>query len=202
MNAAANTAPATAFQLARASGRVSPARFVRSPNCDERPAGASIDVLVIHAISLPPGCYGGDYIERFFTNRLDEVADAPGAPDCFADIRDLRVSSHFLIRRDGELLQFVPTHLRAWHAGVSDFRGRPRVNDFSLGVELEGCDDAPFEAAQYDALSGLARLLMDCYPAIAPDHIVGHSDIAPGRKTDPGPRFDWRRLRAGLARRA
>lgn len=182
------------FTLARATGRVTPAAFVESPNCDPRPPGARIEVLVIHAISLPPGQYGGGHIERLFTNRLDA-----GAHPAFAEIRRLKVSAHFLIKRDGALLQFVPTHLRAWHAGASSFRGRRRVNDFSLGVELEGCDHDRFEAAQYERLSALARFLMDCYPAIRPGHLVGHSDIAAGRKTDPGPCFDWRRLRAAVA---
>ena len=182
---------AGALQLERGSGRVVPARFVASPNCDARPPGASIEVLVIHAISLPPRCYGGDFIEAFFTNRLDSH---PHPHPYFAELRDLKVSAHFLIKRDGELLQFVPTHLRAWHAGVSCFGGREKVNDFSLGVELEGCDEDLFEAAQYQVLANLARLLMKCYPAIRPAHLVGHHQIAAGRKTDPGPGFDWEHL--------
>ena len=185
------------FKLERASGRVTPARFVPSPNCDPRPDSTAIEVLVIHAISLPPRCYGGDFIEQFFTNRL-EVAAHP----YFAKLREMKVSAHFLIRRSGELLQFVPLQMRAWHAGVSDFRGRQQVNDFSLGIELEGCDEEPFEPAQYDTLSNLALFLMECYPAIKPDHIIGHSEISPGRKTDPGPCFDWARLRRGISARS
>ena len=190
---AAKTETADSFQLDRASGRVAQARFVPSPNCDPRPDGAEIEVLVIHAISLPPRRYGGDFIEQFFTNRLDTDAHP-----YFAELRDLKVSTHFLIKRDGELLQFVPTHKRAWHAGASSFRGRDNVNDFSLGIELEGCDEEPFESAQYNRLSNLARFLMACYPAIQPQHIVGHFEIAPGRKTDPGPCFDWKRFRTSI----
>ena len=171
------------------TGRVTPARFVQSPNCDPRPRSVEIDVLVIHAISLPPRCYGGNYIEQYFTNQLAIEADP-----YFPEIQQLKVSAHFLIKRSGELLQFVPTHLRAWHAGSSNFEGREQVNDFSLGIELEGCDEEAFESVQYDVLSNLCRCLMHCYPLIRPDHIVGHSDVSPGRKTDPGPCFDWRRL--------
>lgn len=199
-----NADTADGFKFARDTGLVAPARFVPSPNCDRRPDFAAIDVLVIHAISLPPRRYGGDFIERLFTNRLfTGQLFTDGLPAeahrGFAELRELKVSAHFLIRRGGDLLQFVPTHLRAWHAGESDFRGRPRVNDFSLGIELEGCDEDPFEAAQYDVLSALVRLLMNGYPAIKPDHIVGHSEISPRRKTDPGPCFDWARLREGIA---
>lgn len=194
MNAEAKTETTNPFQLDRASGLLTPARFVPSPNCDRRPKGVEIDVLVLHAISLPPGCYDGDFIEQFFTNRLNF-----NAHPYFAELRSLKVSAHFLIRRSGALLQFVPTHRRAWHAGESNFRGREQVNDFSLGIELEGCDEEPFAAAQYEALADLVRLLMDGYPAIRPDHIVGHSDIAPGRKTDPGRCFDWNRLRKRIA---
>jgi len=183
---------AAAFQLSR-DGRVTPAAFIASPNCDARPPGVRIDALVIHAISLPPGCYGGGFIERLFTNRLD-----PRAHPAFADIADLKVSSHFLVDRAGALVQFVPAPMRAWHAGESKLHGRERVNDFSIGIELEGCDHDRFTAAQYDTLSKLAQLLRARYPAIHPDRIVGHSDIAPGRKTDPGPHFDWQHLRALL----
>ncbi|MDD5296888.1 MAG: 1,6-anhydro-N-acetylmuramyl-L-alanine amidase AmpD [Rhodocyclaceae bacterium] len=159
------------------------ARRVVSPNCDERPGAEVPSLIVIHAISLPPGEFGGDAIERLFTNRLD-----PDAHPFFREIEGLRVSAHFLIRRDGELIQFVPCALRAWHAGVSTWNGRSRCNDFSLGVELEGCDDLPFENIQYQALAGLLARLRQTYPL---EHMVGHSDIAPGRKTDPGPSFDW-----------
>jgi AmpD protein len=172
-------------------GRVAPCRHVESPNHDERPAGEEVTLLVVHSISLPPGQYGGDAIERFFTNCLD-----PAAHPYFQEICALKVSSHFLVRRDGELVQFVPTTRRAWHAGVSSWRGRSRCNDFSIGVELEGMDDAPFADPQYAALSGLIIALREKLPL---RDIAAHSDIAPGRKTDPGPGFDWPRLYAALA---
>jgi N-acetyl-anhydromuramoyl-L-alanine amidase len=161
-------------------------RVVDSPNQDERPSGVEISLVVLHSISLPPGEYGGDFIERLFTNRLD-----PAAHPYFAEIRDLRVSSHFLVRRGGELVQFVPVERRAWHAGASSWRGRSRCNDFSVGIELEGTDVAAFEDAQYRAL---AELIADLRARLPLRAIAGHSEIAPGRKTDPGPGFDWRRL--------
>ena len=170
------------------SGWIAGIRRISSPNCDERPAGSAIELLVIHNISLPPGEFGGPGIVELFTNRLD-----PGAHPYYREIAGRRVSAHFLIRRDGELLQFVPCGQRAWHAGESTWRGRSRCNDFSLGIELEGTDDVPFEDAQYERLAGLARVLATDYPGI---HSVGHSDIAPGRKTDPGPCFDWARYRS------
>ena len=166
-------------------------RIADSPNCDERPAGVEISLVVVHSISLPPGEYGGEHIERLFANRLD-----PAAHPYFREVHALRVSSHFLVRRDGELVQFVPLERRAWHAGASSWRGRGRCNDFSVGIELEGTDDSPFEDPQYAAL---ARLLIDLQTKLPLRDIVGHSDIAPGRKTDPGPRFDWPRLLAALA---
>ena len=181
------------LKLDSGSGLVMPARHIPSPNCDERPVSTEIEVLVIHAISLPPGRYDGDYIEQLFTNRLP-VHDHP----YFDQIRDLRVSTHFLIRRTGALIQFVPTHLRAWHAGDSAFKGREKVNDFSLGIELEGCDEEPFEPIQYEVLTRLVRCLLDAYPRIAPSAIVGHCDISPGRKTDPGPNFDWAAFRRSI----
>lgn len=166
-------------------------RHVVSPNCDARPADAVIDLLVIHGISLPRGEFGGPHIEALFTNTLDPAAH-PG----FEEIRGLCVSAHVLIRRDGALIQFVPFHERAWHAGESCFENRTHCNDFSIGVELEGADDLPYEDAQYRALAGLIQTLMRHYPGITPARIAGHSDIAPGRKTDPGAHFDWPRLRA------
>jgi AmpD protein len=147
----------------------------------------------VHGISLPPGEFGGGHIAELFTNRLD-----PGAHPYFAEIAHLRVSAHLLIRRDGELLQFVPFHQRAWHAGVSSFEGRNACNDFSVGIELEGVDDLPYEPVQLERLAAVIRALSRAYPAIRPDRVVGHSDVAPGRKTDPGPAFDWRRLHALL----
>lgn len=167
------------------AGFVEGVSCVASPNCDERPPDAAIELIVIHSISLPPGVYGGPHIIDLFTNRLD-----PRAHPYFAGIASLRVSAHFLIRRDGALLQFVPCAKRAWHAGESAWRGRPRCNDFSVGIELEGSDATGFEDAQYARLAALARALHSRYPIAAS---VGHSDIAPGRKTDPGPGFDWPR---------
>jgi AmpD protein len=157
-----------------------------SPNFDRRPVGTPPVLLVIHSISLPPGEFGSDDIVALFLNRLD-VARHP----FFAGIRELRVSAHFLIRRDGELIQFVSCDDRAWHAGLSSWRGRERCNDFSIGVELEGCDEVPFEETQYASLDRLIALLAGCYPIVA---ATGHADIAPGRKTDPGPYFEWGRI--------
>ena len=167
-------------------GWVTGARRVASPNFDARPPGADISLIVVHAISLPPREFGGDAIERFFTNCL-EACEHP----YFATIAELRVSAHFLIRRDGELLQFVGCTKRAWHAGASSWGGRTRCNDFSLGIELEGCDDLPFTDAQYERLIELLAVLRTHYPVA---EVVGHADIAPGRKTDPGPCFDWERI--------
>lgn len=164
------------------------AHQIPSPNFDERPAGAAVELLVIHNISLPPGQYGGPGIVDLFTNRLD-----PQAHPYFREIAGLRVSSHFLIRRDGELIQFVPCTMRAWHAGQSQWCGRNRCNDFSIGIELEGADELPFEDVQYVVAADLARLLWQNYPI---RDCVGHSDISPGRKTDPGPHFDWARFRS------
>jgi AmpD protein len=159
------------------------ATIVASPNFDQRPEGVPIDLIVIHSISLPPGQYGGKGIEQLFTNQLN-TDEHP----YYAQISGLRVSSHFLIKRDGELLQFVPVAQRAWHAGVSHWQGRDRCNDFSVGIELEGDDDTPFEAAQYLTLRALLKSLVDVWPIKA---ITSHAHIAPVRKTDPGPYFDW-----------
>jgi AmpD protein len=178
---------------AERGGWVAGARRVLSPNCDSRPPGAVASLLVLHSISLPRGDYGGDAVERLFTNRLD-VAAHPS----FSALAGLRVSSHFLLQRDGGLLQFVPLQSRAWHAGASRWRGRERCNDFSIGVELEGTDDGAFAAAQYAGLLSLLKKLQSLLPLRA---LAGHSDIAPGRKSDPGTGFDWARLLAGLARR-
>lgn len=157
-----------------------------SPNQDDRPAGSVIHLLVIHAISLPPREFGGGGIVDLFLNRLD-----PDTHPYYREIAHLKVSAHFLIRRDGSAIQFVSTLRRAWHAGTSIWNGQERCNDFSVGIELEGCDDLPFEPVQYSALNGLIKILRASYPI---DAIVGHSDIAPGRKTDPGPHFDWWRI--------
>jgi len=171
-------------------GWLNTARRVESPNSDARPTDAVPELLVVHGISLPPGEYGGPYIEQLFCNCLD-----PSAHPYFAEIAGLEVSAHLLIRRDGELIQFVSFDRRAWHAGRSCFEGRERCNDFSIGIELEGCDDQPYEAVQYQRLAEVSRALMHVYPAITQARMVGHSDIAPGRKTDPGPAFDWHSFR-------
>ncbi len=174
-------------------GWCSAGRRVESANHDERPPGAQISLLVVHSISLPPGQYGGDSIERLFTNRLDAAAHP-----YFRHIAALRVSAHFLVRRDGELVQFVPVWRRAWHAGASSWRGRPRCNDFSLGVELEGSDRAPFAAAQYRSLARVVKALRALLPL---RYVAAHSDIAPGRKTEPGRGFDGPRFLVLLSRR-
>jgi len=171
-------------------GLVKGARYVPSPNCDERPADCAIDLLVIHHISLPPGEFGGPGIVELFTNRLE-----PAAHPYYAKIAGVKVSAHFLIRRDGELIQFVPCGMRAWHAGDSSWKGRARCNDFSIGIELEGTGATPFTQAQYARLVEVTRALAARYPIV---DIAGHSDIAPGRKTDPGPSFDWVRYRGKL----
>ena len=163
-------------------------RFVASPNHDERPPGAGIELLVIHAISLPPGEFGGSGVEELFLNRLD-----PAEHPYYASIAGLRVSAHFFVRRDGSLTQFVRCEKRAWHAGESTWRGRRRCNDFSIGIELEGTDEVPFDSAQYETLATLTLALRRAYPITA---MAGHSDIAPGRKSDPGPHFDWAHYRA------
>ena len=190
--AGGGTAPRSRFRV-DAAGLVAGARFVASPNCDDRPAGTAITLLVVHGISLPPGKFGGDAVIRLFTNTLDCAAHP-----FYDGLRDARVSAHFLIRRDGETLQFVPCARRAWHAGASSWRGRNRCNDFSIGVELEGADTVPYADSQYGALARLVRVLRRAYPI---EDVVGHADVAPGRKSDPGPAFDWPRLHAALARR-
>ena len=177
------------------SGLVEGARFIPSPNQDGRPPGCVPELILVHGISLPPGEFGGPWIERLFTNCLEPAAHA-----YFEQIRDLRVSSHVLIRRDGTLLQFVPFGMRAWHAGESCWRGRERCNDFSIGVELEGIDSGPYEDAQYATLAALVVALLDAYPGLRPDAIAGHSDVSPGRKTDPGAAFEWPRLHALIRR--
>ena len=175
-------------------GFVRAAVQIATPNCDARPEGIGITLLVIHGISLPPGEFGGPGIVELFTNRLD-----PAAHPHYAKIAGSRVSAHFLIRRDGALLQFVPCRLRAWHAGASAWRGQERCNDFSIGVELEGSDDIAYETAQYATLARLTHALRRRYPLA---DIAGHSDIAPGRKTDPGAAFDWERYRRLIAQRS
>jgi AmpD protein len=176
----------TGLHVDTATGRLAGARQVESPNCDERPAGCVAELLVIHGISLPPGEFGGPWIDALFLNQLP-----PTEHPYFATIANLRVSAHLLVRRDGSVVQYVPFGRRAWHAGQSQWRGRERCNDFSIGVELEGIDTRPYERAQYGTLAGVVAVLCRAYPTLSPARIVGHSDIAPGRKTDPGIVFDW-----------
>lgn len=172
------------------TGLLDIARQVQCPNCDERPDSDDIDLIVVHGISLPPGEYGGPWIDALFTNCLD-----PSAHPYFEKIHQLEVSSHLLIRRDGEIVQYVPFHKRAWHAGQSEFQNRQRCNDFSIGIELEGVDDQNYEDEQYEQLAKVIDTLCETYPRLNKQRIAGHSDIAPGRKTDPGTAFDWPRLR-------
>jgi len=176
-----------------ATGLLLSARQVLTLHFDARPAGTLPELIIVHGISLPPAEFGGPWIDRLFTGNLP-----PDAHPYFATIPPGRVSTHALIRRDGEIVQYVPFGERAWHAGRSEYRGRSACNDFSIGVELEGTDDVPYEAAQYDSLVALIKALLVAYPSLSREHIVGHSDVAPGRKTDPGPSFDWARFRAAL----
>lgn len=175
------------MKLDQVSGLIMPARYLPSSHHDERPEGTTIDMIVIHNISLPPGQFGTGAVEKFFCDQLD-FSTHP----YFETIATLRVSSHLLIDRKGNVTQFVPFTKRAWHAGQSSFQGKTHCNDFSIGIELEGTDDLPFEKKQYTVLLDIVYLLIQAYPAISRERIVGHSDIAPGRKTDPGPHFDWR----------
>ncbi len=168
--------------------------FRASPHQDERPQGTDIELLVIHGISLPPGIFGGPWIDALFTNTLD-----PDVHPYFRKIHGYQVSAHLVIHRAGEVVQYVPFHRRAWHTGESCFRERTGCNDFSIGIELEGTDDLPYDDAQYLTLGRITRALMTAYPGITPDRIAGHCDIAPGRKIDPGPAFDWERYRVLLA---
>lgn len=170
-------------------GLMPQARLCLSPNFDERPAACTPELIVIHNISLPPNEYGGDGIDQLFTNTLDK-----NEHPFYAQIHTLRVSSHLLIRRDGELVQYVPFDKRAWHAGVSSYLGREVCNDFSIGIEMEGSDFEPFTQAQYEVLETTIKQLLDNYPSLSAAEITGHEHIAPGRKTDPGPYFDWQRL--------
>jgi len=170
----------------RQTGRLINANYIASPNCDERPPSQPISLIVIHAISLPPEQFGDDYITQLFQNQLD-----PNQHPYFAEIYQLKVSAHLLIQRDGTIIQYVPFHQRAWHAGQSSYQGKPACNDYAIGIELEGSDIQAFENKQYQSLAITVKQLIDTYPDINEEHIVGHSDIAPGRKTDPGPHFDW-----------
>lgn len=174
-------------------GLLQAAVYKPSPHCDQRPANLAIDMVVIHGISLPPGEFGQNMVEPFFLGKLDSSLHP-----YFETIKDLRVSAHLFINRQGEITQFVPFEQRAWHAGVSSFEGRSGCNDFSIGIELEGTDEQPYEEAQYQSLARLLPVLMKHYPSISAERIVGHSDIAPGRKSDPGPSFNWAYLRGLL----
>ena len=178
-----------------AQGWLLDARQVSSPNYDQRPEGVEPDLIVIHSISLPPCEYGGSWIDDLFTNQLD-----PSAHPYFADIAHLRVSSHVMIRRDGEIVQYVPFNERAWHAGESVYEGRECCNDFSIGIELEGCDDDGYTAQQYAQLGRVIASLLAHYPTLSAERITGHSDIAPGRKTDPGIHFAWSKMRDSIGK--
>ncbi len=175
--------------LDKDSGLLLNAVYIPSPNYNFRPIGTEIDLIVIHNISLPPGEFGGPFINELFTNTLDSTAHP-----YFAEIADMKVSSHFLIRRDGMIIQYVPLYLRAWHAGQSSFLNRDNCNDFSIGIELEGTDTIPYAEVQYEVLAELIAVLLKMYPKITRERIVGHSTVAPERKTDPGPAFNWLRL--------
>lgn len=170
-------------------GLLSTAQYLPSQHFNERPGNGMVDMIVVHGISLPPGQFGTGAIAEFFCGKLDMKADP-----YYASIATLRVSSHLLIMRTGEIIQFVPFSQRAWHAGQSSFQGRENCNDFSIGIELEGTDEVPYEPIQYQKLAQVIRALQAAYPAITRERIVGHSDIAPGRKTDPGPHFKWHDL--------
>jgi len=179
------------------TGRLRPAAFIPSPNHDARPDARAPDLVVVHGISLPPGEFGGNAIEALFTNTLDFDAHP-----FFRELRGLEVSSHLLIRRDGSVIQYVPFNARAWHAGESRFRGRRRCNDFSIGIELEGEDQTPYDDRQYPVLAAVLDALFSAYPGLSARRLAAHADIAPGRKTDPGPAFDWLRLYDLLAGRS
>jgi AmpD protein len=187
------TAP-PALKIDPATGLLAGVRQVLSPHFNARPDGVVPDLIVMHNISLPPGEFGGPWIDRLFTGDLP-----PDAHPFFRDIAQVPVSSHALIRRDGRIIQYVPFGARAWHAGRSVYEGREGCNDFSVGIELEGTDDMPFTDAQYTHAAALVQALLRTYPTLTRERITGHSDIAPGRKTDPGPHFDWARFRALLS---
>ncbi len=180
----------TPLSIDASTGLVASARQVASPNFDARPDGVVPDLIVVHGICLPPNEFGGPWIEALFLNRLPWEQHP-----YFKSIEGLIASTHLLIRRDGELVQFVSFNQRAWHAGKSNYCDRERCNDFSIGIELEGADDIPYEAVQYDVLSATINALCKAYPSLSRERVVGHGDIAPGRKTDPGPAFEWRKLK-------
>ncbi len=175
------------------SGLMRGVRQIASPNFDARPAGVTADLIVVHGISLPPGEFGGPWVDRLFTNDLP-----PEAHPYFAKVAPMRVSSHLFIRRDGAITQYVKFTDRAWHAGPSSYQGRQACNDFSIGVELEGTDTLPYEPTQYQSLAQAIAALCAAYSTLTPARVAGHSDVAPGRKTDPGPAFDWALARAWI----
>lgn len=179
------------MKINKTSGLLNEAQFHLSPNHDSRPADSDISLLVIHNISLPPGQFGGNAINQFFCNQLS-TTDHP----FFEEIKDLRVSAHLLIQRDGKITQYVPFHKRAWHAGVSQYKNRAQCNDFSIGIEMEGTDDLPYEKIQYEQLAQITKQLILTYPALSQENIAGHCHIAPKRKTDPGDFFDWGKYRS------
>ena len=183
------------LQVDLASGLMRGVTQIASPNCDARPPGVEADLIVVHGISLPPGEFGGPWIDRLFTNDLPLDAHP-----YFAEVGTLRVSSHLSVKRDGAITQYVKFTERAWHSGKSSFNGREACNDFSIGIELEGTDTLAYDAAQYHALAELIAALCTAYPRLSPDRVVGHSDISPGRKTDPGPAFDWPHARGLIAK--
>ena len=178
------------MKINKKTGLIEGAEYIPSPNADERPENSEPELIVVHNISLPPGEFGGHYIQQLFTNTLN-----PDDHPYFQEIHQLHVSAHILIHRNGQITQFVPFNKRAWHAGVSCFKDKPQCNDFSIGIELEGTDDIPYEPVQYRQLADMIMALRSCYTTIAGDAITGHCDIAPGRKTDPGPAFDWDHLK-------
>lgn len=180
----------TALRIDHATGLLAGVRQVLSPHFDARPNGCVPELIVVHGISLPPGQFGGPWIDRLFAGNLPA-----GVHPYFKEIAGRRVSAHALIRRDGEIVQYVPFGARSWHAGTSEYQGRPGCNDFSIGIELEGEDERPYADEQYSALAALIGALLATYPSLSRERIAGHDDIAPGRKTDPGPAFDWKRLR-------
>ena|SRR6185312_269145 len=184
----------TNLQIEPATGLLTGVRQVLSPHCDARPKGMTPDLIVVHGISLPAGEFGGPWIDRLFTGDLP-----PDAHPSFRETSSLRVSAHAVVRRDGTITQYVPFGMRAWHAGHSEYNGRSGCNDFSIGIELEGTDQTPYTDAQYETLAILVKALLTSYPTLSAGHIVGHCDVAPGRKTDPGPAFDWPRWRRLLA---
>ena len=185
------------FNVNVKSGLCQQAEFIESPNADPRPDNTLPQLIVVHGISLPPNQFGGQAITQLFTNTLNPEEDL-----YFEKIKDLKVSAHALIHRDGSLIQYVPFHDRAWHAGASEFQGRANCNDFSIGIELEGTDNSCYTLKQYETLSGLIKALWQVYPSLSAQHVVGHCDIAPGRKTDPGEFFQWASLKRLLATEA